>query len=96
MQSIDQENIYSLIASTSIALNSLAQELSRKRLYEQLKTLQESSVGLISTDEVSKLLLSGLVEVPDETGQGFKIELSFPLSNESPGPGKQKPLTMML
>ncbi len=96
MQSIDQENIYSLIASTSIALNSLAQEISRKRLNEQLRTLQESSVGLISTDEVSKLLLSGLIEVPDETGQGFKIELSFGMPEEECVPDGRVHLTMPL
>jgi len=96
MKNSDHENIYSLIAATSIALNSLAKELSRKRLYEQLKTLQESSVGLISTDEVSNLLKSGLVEVPDESGQGFRTELSFGLSDEKSVPGGHAPLTMSL
>ena len=96
MADIDPSNIYSLIAATSIALNDLDKNLSKKRLYGQLRTLQELSIGLISTEEISKLLLGGLRVVSGEIEEDNKIELSFSFPEEDIIHGGKEPLTMML
>ena len=63
MNGSEQTSIYSLIASTSIALNRLSKEFSKKRLYTQLQALQKGSIGLTSTEEVTNLLISRMSEL---------------------------------